>query len=411
MQYNAVVREQTKLIQLAKHPFMRMIAARKAMKQATLEATLQDKHYSDAIRKTEKEMLASTSVTMREALATKRNTLEKYKNNLALKHTKELINFNNISIKAYTQSIYRATMALRRFGIFMSRYVSTTMTAATGIGIKMAANIEAQTVRFGILTQSMARGKKLFEDIISFSAKTPFQLGDLDKAAQTLLAFGSPLTDVMDELRRLGDIAQGDSEKLERIVNSFGKVRSRGTAHMRELNRFIMSGVPIIQQLNENIGVTGEQLFKMVETNQITFDDVKKAIVDLTNKEGRFYKMTEKVSKTLEGRFSTALDNFKLDLASLGELWTDNIKQILENFIDWSQGFRMLSDSAKRSIGIAIASLAAIGPVAKAASLAVKGLGASFMALRAILIGGELTNPFTAILAVVQMIGVVFAGF
>ena len=235
--------------------------------------------------------------------------------------------------------------AVKSAGRTLTRYLTTAMGAAVVMGMKMAANMEAQIVKFQVLTGHMEKGARLYRQIIEFSARTPFLLPDLDKAAQTLLAFGSPLASVMDELQRLGDLAMGDADKLDSIAMSFGKVRSRGTAHMRELNRFIMSGVPIFQELNKNIGVTGEELFKMIEKNQITFAHVEKAVQSLTNEGGRFHDMTLKVStKTLEGRFSTALDNLRLDLASLADPFVEDIKEILVSFIDWSQGFRALSE-------------------------------------------------------------------
>ena len=250
----------------------------------------------------------------------------------------------------------------RRVGQTLTRYLTTAMVGALTVGVKMAANIESQTVRFGILTSSMKKGSKLFKELIEYSARTPFQLNEITKATQTLLAFGSPLNEVTDELRRLGDVAMGDSEKLERVVTSFGKVRSRGTAHMRELNRFIISGVPIIEQLNKNIGVTGDQLFKMIETNKVSFTHIKDAITDLTNEGGRFYEMTETVSRTLQGRFSTALDNLKLDLSSLAQPFVKDMTRMLEKFIDWSQGFRALSESTRKEIALLMAALAGVGP-------------------------------------------------
>ena len=232
----------------------------------------------------------------------------------------------------------------------------------------------------------------------------PFPLPDLGEAAQTLLAFGSPLKSVMDELQRLGDLAMGDADKLERIVASFGKVRSRGTAHMRELNRFIMTGVPIIQELNKNIGVTGEELFKMVERNEITFEHVEKAVKSLTNEGGRFHDMTMKVSTTLEGRFSTALDNLRINLASLFDPFVEDIKEILVKFIDWSQGFRTLSEGARKEIAKLVGVLALIGPTLIALAGAVKIVTWAFTAFNFVI------NPLGAALRTIIALITVITG-
>lgn len=299
------------------------------------------------------------------------------------------------SMKRLEGTMNKWAGGIRNAGRMLSRYLTPAMLAAVTAGVKMAANIETQIVRFSVLTGSMEEGAKLYKEIIEFSAVTPFQLPDLDKAAQILLAFGSPLKSVMNELRMLGDIAMGDAEKLERITTAFGKVRSRGTAHMRELNRFIMAGVPIFQELRKNIGGTGEELFTMVRNNQISFERVNEAVTTLTAEGGRFHDMTLKTSKTLEGRFSTALDNLKLNLASIFEVFSDELKGMLEGFIAWSQGFRVLSDDVRANIGRMIVGLAALGPALVALAGGIKLVTSAYIALKT---AGMAMNPVFAIL-------------
>lgn len=299
------------------------------------------------------------------------------------------------SMKRLEGTMNKWAGGIRNAGRMLSRYLTPAMLAAVTAGVKMAANIETQIVRFSVLTGSMEEGAKLYKEIIEFSAVTPFQLPDLDKAAQILLAFGSPLKSVMNELRMLGDIAMGDADKLERITTAFGKVRSRGTAHMRELNRFIMAGVPIFQELRKNIGGTGEELFQMVRNNEISFERVNEAVTTLTAEGGRFHDMTLKTSKTLEGRFSTALDNLKLNLASVFDVFSDELKGMLEGFIAWSQGFRVLSDDTRANIGRMIVGLAALGPALVALAGGIKLVTSAYNALK---IAGMKMNPVFAIL-------------
>lgn len=308
-----------------------------------------------AVLKANKQAWRNTTVSTTMSLGALNKTLEHH-NRIA-----RMAAFG--SIMQITKSFRNMGMAIHQAGVGLTRYVSLMATAATTIGIKMAANIEAQTVRFGILVQDMERGARLFKEIVEYSAATPFLLPDLTRAAQTLLAFGTPVGELLDELRMMGDIAQGNSEKLIRVSESFGKVRSRGTAHMRELNRFIMSGVPIIEQLNKNIGLTGDTLFTMISRNEITFDMLKEAVEDLTSEGGRFHDLTLLVSRTLEGRMSTAIDNMRLNLASLFDSFVEPLKDVLVGFIDWSQGFRMLGDESKKTLAILTVGLLALGPV------------------------------------------------
>ena len=359
------------------------IAYRRLKKQISESAAVALKKYTLEIQANALAMNTSTSQAAKNALAEKGRALETAKASIITLRDTELMRARNVVLGAWATKMNTAANTMLRLGRVMSRYFTTAVVAATAAGLKMSANIEAQIVRFNILTQTMSgvsdRGKKLFEELIEYSARTPFQLNEIDEAAQTLLAFGTPVEQVMGELKMLGDVAQGDSEKLERVAMSFGKVRSRGTAHMRELNRFIMSGVPIIGQLSKNLGLTGEQLFKAVAANKVAFEDVNQAIKDLTSAGGKFNNMTEQVSVTLQGRFSTALDNLKLDLASVTQDFTDDVKKLLEDFINWSQGFRQLDSEARKALITVGLITATIGPMAIAVARAIQVIRTAVM--------------------------------
>jgi hypothetical protein len=140
----------------------------------------------------------------------------------------------------------------------------------------------------------------------------------------------------------------------------------------------------------------------MVENNQITFEHVEQAVQSLTNEQGRFHNMLLKVSTTLEGRFSTALDNLRLDLASLFDPFVDGIKDVLVKFIDWSQGFRALSEGARKEIATLMIVLASIGPALIALAGAVKIVTWAFTAFNFVIdpLGATL-RTIIALIAVV----------
>ena len=372
LKYNDDVKALKKQITDEHNIIKKVSVARRVSNEITRLSSTLEKYYKEEIRGVELELKKNISAEERLALNMKKKTLAEAAGNAITARTNALLDVKRMKMKAMSASLLSASRGIMRFGRTMTRYFTTVLVGAIAQGVKFQANIEAQIVRFQILTQSMEKGKKLFQQIVEFSAMTPFQLPDLDEAAQVLLAFGSPLNQVMNELKMLGDVAQGDAEKLERIAMSFGKVRSRGTAHMRELNRFIMSGVPIIAELNKQLGLSGDQLFKDIASNKVSFDNVKASIESLTSEGGRFYQMTEKVAETLKGRWSTAVDNMNLNLSKLVEDITPRLKGILEQFIDWSQAFRTLDSDARRTILTIMGVTAAIGPLSVAVSALLK---------------------------------------
>ena len=154
---------------------------------------------------------------------------------------------------------------LTRFGRRYTMFVTAPILAATGASVKFAANMEQQTVAFETMLRSADKAAKLFDQITEFSATTPFQMPDLIEGSKRLLAFGTASENVVQTMRNLGNLAMGNAEKLDRLVDAYGKVQARGKASMRELNMFMYSGVPIVEALANSIGVTTNEIFKMSE--------------------------------------------------------------------------------------------------------------------------------------------------
>lgn len=402
--YNSTVRKAVQDTRAINNAYQKVIHTTKAKKLIDKTATNTLKKYNAQLKQVSASLRVTTSREKQRGLEVKQAALQTAKANLIMEHQVNKYKVLGERTRAISMGLKDAGSSLRMFGRTMTMYFTAPIMAGLAQGVKFAANIESQVKRFEILTgslrrvkgaqedynQAMTDGARLFQQIIEFSARTPFQLPDLDRAAQTLLAFGSSMGTVMDELKMMGDIAQGDAEKLQRITNSFGKVRARGTAHMRELNRFIISGVPIFEELNKIIGSTGKELITAVRNNEITFDQISQAFKNMTSEGGKFHEMTEVISKTLEGRFSTAVDNLNLNLAKLVEDFTPMLKRILESFIDWSQAFRKMSSSAREQLVKLGLSVAAIGPVLTVLGGVVTTLGIAFATL-----GG----PLTAVMA------------
>lgn len=254
---------------------------------------------------------------------------------------------------------------LNSIGRRMTLFVTGPLALLTKKAIKFAAEVEAQQISLGILLQDMDKGAKMYEELIEFSALTPFQLPDLAKQTRELLAFGSSAEVVVDELRRLGDLAQGDAEHLSGVVRAFGKVEARGTAHMRELNRFIMAGVPIFSELQNVLALDTNAFFSAVRANEVTFRAIKQAVVNLTDAGGRFYMMTEQIAKIAKGRMTTAIDNFNLALRSLVDDNLEDINMLLARFIDIMRAIQNSSQATKDFIKVSLGIAALIGPLAR----------------------------------------------
>lgn len=180
------------------------------------------------------------------------------------------------------------------------------------------AEFEQYLTSFEVLLQSSKKAEKLISDLDKLGAATPFELPDLTKASEQLLAFGTAEEDVMTRLNQLGDLSKGKADILERITLAYGKMQAKGKVSLEELNMMTEAGVPIIKELANQLNITTDALFSKITKGEINIKNINKAMESMTGEGGQFFGMMEKQSQTMEGLLSTASDNINMALRDIG---------------------------------------------------------------------------------------------
>jgi len=196
-------------------------------------------------------------------------------------------------------------------------------TVAGGFAIKTAADLQSLSTNFETLTGSAEKGRKVFTDLKKMGATTPFEIGDLAKATQTMLAFGISVDKTQGYLQMLGDISMGNKDKLRGLALAFSQVQSTGRLMGQDLLQMINQGFNPLTIISQKTGRSMKDLKKDMEDGKITVEMVTDAFKTATSEGGLFYKGMEQGSKTLSGTFSTLMDNIKLMSAGLAGLADD----------------------------------------------------------------------------------------
>ena len=164
----------------------------------------------------------------------------------------------------------------------------------------------------------------------SFAAKTPFEPLDLENNAKMMLGFGVSAQKVVPYLQQLGDIATGDKEKLGGLSLAFGQVASAGKMQGQDLMQFINAGFNPLKELQKMTGKTYAELQDMMSKGQIGFDAVAAAIAHATSEGGAFNGMSDKLSQTVSGKFSTMVGNIRQSAIGM----FDSIKPVVLGVMD-----------------------------------------------------------------------------
>lgn len=212
---------------------------------------------------------------------------------------------------------------------------------SAGFAVKMAADFEQLTVAFSTMLRSGEQAKRLLSDISRFAAETPLEFDELAQAARNLVAFGVAQDQVIPSLRVLGNIASGVGAPLNEIAEIYGKARVQGRLFAQDINQFQGRGIPVVQALSKELGVSTSRIKEMVEEGKIGFPELQRAFAAMTAEGGQFAGMMAAQSKTLSGMFSTFRDNLSLSLRSVGETLVDlfALKAVMRELVLVSEEF------------------------------------------------------------------------
>jgi len=277
---------------------------------------------------------------------------------------------------------------IEAMGRSMTRSLTLPIAALGAAAIKSAADLESLEVSFISLTGSAAGAASMMENLNEFAAKTPFQVENIANAARQLIASGTEVSKVNEQLQFLGDIAATSGSSVEDIASIFAKVNAKGKVELESLNQLAERGIPIFKMLAEATGLPADKL----GAGRVSVEQFNQTLASMAQEGGFAYGAMERLSETTAGQFSTAIDNGKLALAEFGKLLLPMINQLLQGIISLAEKFRALSPSTKEVILRIATFLATLGPSVLLFAKIQKGIGGIVFGLKN-LKTAVLTNP------------------
>lgn len=248
---------------------------------------------------------------------------------------------------------------LTQLGQNMTRAITVPLAGLGALAVKSAADLEKLEASFVSLTGGVDQAAAMMKQLNEFTASTPFQIENVANAARQLIASGTKVSEVNDQLRFLGDIAATSGVTIEEIAAIFAKVNAKGKVELENLNQLAERGVPIFKALADATGLPADSLGAGAVSVQ-QFNDVLKSFAE----EGGFAAgAMERLSETASGRFSTAVDNAKFALANVGEQILPIVNKGLEQATKLLQGFSKLTPETIKLAGGLSLVLGTLGPL------------------------------------------------
>jgi len=222
---------------------------------------------------------------------------------------------------------------------------------AFGESINKAADFQQLETSFNVLIGNTTLAKTFLEDLSKFAASTPFTIPGLADASKTLLAFGVMSSEVIPIVSMLGDVSQGNEDKLKSLALAFGKVESQGKLTGEELNQMIDSGFNPLEHISEKTGKSMGELRKEMEKGSITSAMIREAFVAATSEGGKFFEMTKKQGMTFNGVMSTMQDTIDDLYRRFGRPIIDALTPIIQKWSDRISAIAPLFDLIGQAVG------------------------------------------------------------
>ncbi len=223
------------------------------------------------------------------------------------------------------------------------------------------AELETQRKSLEVLTGSLEKTNQIIRELQDFGAVTPFTSSDLIESGKRLKAFGVETEEIVAVTKRLADVAGTVGQPLGEIVAAYGKIQARGKLTLETLEPLQIRGINITDELSKMTGLYGDELTKAMSKGKIGAGLVEQAFKNLTSESGLYFEGAIKQSETLNGKWSTLVDNVEALARNLGKFlspvfkWIiDQLNEILSTF---NKVFKLLSDAqigaSNRNVGSA----------------------------------------------------------
>lgn len=150
---------------------------------------------------------------------------------------------------------------------------------AVGGGISRALNIEDAQAKLKGLGHDTQAIEAIMTDALASVKGTAFGLDAAATTAAAAVASGiKPGQELERYLRLTADAATIAGVSMEEMGSIINKVQAKGVAQMEDLNRLTERGIPIMQWLADEYGVTADAMSEMVSRGEVDAETFRRAI-------------------------------------------------------------------------------------------------------------------------------------
>lgn len=196
--------------------------------------------------------------------------------------------------------------------------------------VETGGELEKQRLAMSSILGSDFLSNRLMDQVQALAVKSPFGVMQLNSYAKQLVAFGVETDQLYESLKRLADIAAGVGVDMQRVAYAFGQVKSRSWLDAKELRQFAYAGIPLLEELSKyytaaerakgsDKTISTRDVRGMIQNREVSFEDMRSVLWEMTDEGGRFYKMQEVMSESLAAKYKNLADSYDIMVAEIAK--------------------------------------------------------------------------------------------
>lgn len=182
--------------------------------------------------------------------------------------------------------------------------------------------------------------KAVNREMLEGAAESIYSIDKLAAGTEKLIGYGIDMRVVNREMKMLGDLALGDSNRLDHLAIAYGQVFGQGKARAQEMYQFVNAGIPIFELLAQKMNKSTAEIMDMTRNGEITFEVIHGLLKDITSEGGRYQDLAKTLSElSFNNQLTVTMNNLRLVMNDIGKVvlpgFTDALARANRSFIDW----------------------------------------------------------------------------
>lgn len=190
----------------------------------------------------------------------------------------------------------------------------------------------------------------MYERLSKYSKETVYDKSGLLDAQKTMMSFGIEGEKAFSTIKQIGDIAMGDSQKMQSLSLAFSQATSTGKLMGQDLLQMINAGFNPLSVISEKTGRSIESLKDDMSKGKISAEQLSQAFQWATEEGGLFYKGAEKAAGTTAGKINVLKGSFDEFLVSVFNKVQPIVNKALTFAINFLENAPSLIDSIMSKI-------------------------------------------------------------